>query len=65
MRIMEIGTWNGEWGKRKDVGCKSLIDGLDRTKFNAKILPVQGKFKKDWGVLKISFVCVKKIEKLD
>ncbi len=54
--------WSGEWGKRKDAGCQSLIDALDRTKFEVKILPIQDKFKKEWGTLKINFVQVKKVK---
>lgn len=53
--------WSGEWGKRKDAGCQNIIDVLDRTKFEVKVLPVQDKFKKDWGILKINFVQVKRV----
>jgi len=39
-------------------GCKRLIGEIDRSKFNVEILPIQDKFKKDWGTLKINFVKV-------
>lgn len=47
--------WSGEWGKRKDAGCQSLIGKLDRSRFHVAILPIQDQFKKEWGVLKINF----------
>lgn len=50
--------WSGAWGKRKDAGCQSLIDVLDRSKFNVWIMPIQDSFKKDWGLLKINFALV-------
>jgi hypothetical protein len=50
--------WSGEWGKRKDTGCQSLIVEIDRSKFNVEILPIQDSFKKDWGILKINFAKV-------
>ena len=50
--------WSGDWGKRKDAGCQSLIKNLDKSKFNIKILPIQDSFKKEWGTLKINFVQV-------
>lgn len=40
------------------VGCKKVIDGLDRKKFAVEILPPKDKFKKDWGFLEINFVKV-------
>ncbi len=52
--------WSGEWGKRKDAGCQTLIDNLDKTKFRAEILPIQDSFKKEWGVLKINFAKVRR-----
>lgn len=50
--------WSGEWGKRTDAGCQSLISEIDRSKFNVEILPMQDSFTKDWGILKINFVKV-------
>lgn len=55
--------WSGEWGKRKDAGCQSFIDSLDRTKFKVEILPIQDSFKKEWGTLKINFATVVKHDK--
>lgn len=51
--------WSGEWGKRKDAGCQSLIDSLDRSRFEVKILPVTDSFRKDWGMLFINFALVR------
>ena len=53
--------WSGDWENREDLGCRSLIEVLDEYKFDVKILPRQDKFKKDWGVLKINFVQVRKL----
>ena len=51
--------WSGEWGARTDAGCQSIINNLDPTEFDVKILPIQDSYKKEWGVLKINFVKVK------
>ena len=53
--------WSGEWAHRKDAGCRNLIEKLDRSKFDVRILPIQDKFKKNWGILQINFVEVKKL----
>jgi len=39
-------------------GCKEVIEDVDKTKFKVTILPIQDKFKKKWGTLKINFVKV-------
>lgn len=52
--------WSGDWANRKDAGCRDLIKNIDETKFDVKILPIQDKFKKNWGVLKINFVKVQR-----
>ena len=49
-----------DYWNRIGAGCKTLIDNLDRDKFNVEILPVVDKFKKDWGVLEIRFVKVQR-----
>jgi hypothetical protein len=47
-----------DYWNRDDAGCKKIIEGIDTDKFESKILPIQDKFKKDWGTLKINFVKV-------
>ncbi len=42
------------WNK-DDAGCKKIIESIDSNKFDVEILPVQDKFKKDWGILTINF----------
>jgi len=51
------------WNK-DDAGCKKVIEDIDKEKFEVTILPIQDKFKKEWGILKINFVKVKKRLKL-
>ena len=43
-----------------DVGCRKIIEKLDRHNFEVTILQPQDIFKKDWGTLKINFVKVMK-----
>ena len=50
-----------DYWNRSDVGCKKVIEKIDKIKFNVEILPVQDKFIKKWGILKINFVRVQKI----
>jgi len=47
-----------DYWNRDDSGCKKLVSQMDRNKFNVEILPIQDRFKKDWGVLEINFVKV-------
>lgn len=49
-----------DYWNRDDAGCKEIIGNIDRTEFDVRILPIQDKFKKEWGVLKINFVQVKR-----
>lgn len=49
-----------DYWNRDDVGCKKVVEGIDETKFKVNILPIQDRFKKEWGILKINFVQVKK-----
>ncbi len=53
--------WSGKWGQRKDAGCQNLVNKLDKSIYNVKILPIQDKFSKPEGTLKINFVQVQKI----
>lgn len=45
------------WNMDK-AGCKKTIEKIDKKLFDVVILPVQDKFKKDWGTLTINFVRV-------
>jgi len=49
-----------DYWNRSDAGCKRVIEKIDKTKFNVEILPIQDKFIKKWGILKINFVKVQK-----
>lgn len=42
-----------------EAGCKSLIDTLDRRKYEVEILSPKDRFLKDWGVLEINMVKVR------
>lgn len=48
-----------DYWNREDAGCKKVVDAIDKTKYEVTILPIQDKFKKDWGTLTINFVQVK------
>ena len=41
-----------------DLGCRQLIESLDRSVFDVQILEPVDKFKQDWGELKISMAQV-------
>ncbi|NQE45989.1 Glycosyltransferase AglE [ANME-1 cluster archaeon GoMg2] len=49
-----------DYWNRKEEGCKKVVEDINKNKFNVRILPIQDKFKKEWGTLKINFVQVKK-----
>jgi len=40
------------------VGCKRIVESLDRQKFRVEILAPKDKFRKEWGTLEIQFVKV-------
>lgn len=44
---------------RTDVGCKKIINDLDKNKYDIKILDPKDRFLKKWHVLEINFVKVK------
>ena len=48
-----------DYWNREDAGCKKVVENIDKTKYEVKILPIQDKFKEEWGTLKINFVQVK------
>jgi len=50
-----------DYWNRDDAGCKKVIESMDKTRFEVKILPIQDRFKKEWGILKINFAQVKKV----
>jgi len=50
-----------DYWNRSDLGCKKVIEKINKIKFNVEILPIQDKFIKRWGILKINFVRVQKI----
>ena len=41
------------------LGCRRLIDGLDRHQFDVNVLPPADRFRKDWGVLQVRMVSVR------
>jgi predicted O-methyltransferase YrrM len=47
-----------DYWNRDDAGCKKIIESIDKNKFEVEILPIQDKFKRDWGTLKINFAKV-------
>lgn len=59
MGLKTVVIFDDYWNK-DDAGCKKIIEKIDKNKFDVKILPIQDKFKKDWGILTINFVKVKK-----
>lgn len=40
------------------VGCKRLVEEIDRERFAVTVLPVEDRFYNDWGVLRIRFAKV-------
>ena len=49
-----------DYWNREDAGCKKVVEEIDKTEFDVKILPIQDEFKKEWGILKINFVQVRR-----
>lgn len=49
-----------DYWNRDDMGCRKIIDALNRQKFSIEILQPTDKFKKEWGILHINFVKVMK-----
>ena len=49
-----------DYWNRNDAGAKPIIEGIDKERFGVEILKPQDKFKKEWGILKINFVKVKR-----
>lgn len=49
------------WRNREDAGCKSIVDAVDREKYNVEILPEIDVFdNSDFGRLEISFAKITK-----
>lgn len=42
------------------LGCRSLIDGLDAREFAVAVLDPADRFRKDWGVLRVRMVSVRR-----
>ena len=49
-----------DYWNREDAGCKKVVESIDRARFEVNILRIQDKFKEEWGILKINYVCVKR-----
>ena len=49
-----------DYWNREDAGAKPIIDNIDPSKFDVKILKPRDRFEKEWGTLKINFVKVKR-----
>jgi methyltransferase family protein len=45
---------------RDDVGCKPIIEAIDPTEYEVRVLPRRDRFLKTWGILSINFVAVEK-----
>lgn len=45
------------WGV-DDGGCKAVVERIDKLKYLARVLKIQDKFKRKWGILTINFVKV-------
>ena len=49
------------WLDRTDAGCKSTVDGIDRSEYRVKIWPLVDKFEETkFGPLKIKLAVVRK-----
>jgi hypothetical protein len=44
----------------QQVGCRRLVESLDRAAFEIEILPTEDRFRKDWGVLRVQMVRVRR-----
>jgi hypothetical protein len=42
----------------RELGCRGLIDGLDRRAYEVRVLDPVDRFRKDWGVLRVRMVSV-------
>lgn len=51
--------YTNEQDEVKNIGCRSLIDGLDRDLFEVVILDPEDRFEKSWGSLGVRLVRVK------
>lgn len=61
MHVKTVVIFDDYWN-RNDAGAKSIVDKIDRKKYEVEIIPIQDEFKKKWGILKINLVKVKKIK---
>jgi hypothetical protein len=42
----------------QDLGCRALVDGLDRRAYDVRVLEPADRFRKEWGVLRVRMVSV-------
>jgi hypothetical protein len=66
-RVMGVNTlvvfddyYPDKTGILDDLGCNSIIDDIDRSRYDVKVLSPEDSFNKDWGRLKIRMVLVQK-----
>lgn len=43
----------------RELGCRALIDGLDKREFDVHLLAPVDRFRKEWGVLRVRMVSVR------
>jgi hypothetical protein len=48
----------GDEPQLKELGCRPLIESLDRSQFEVEVLKAEDRFPKDWGVLRVRMVRV-------
>lgn len=52
-----------DYYNREDIGCKKIIESINKKEFLMEILQPTDKFKKEWGILHINFIKVIKKQK--
>ncbi|MDI7268409.1 MAG: class I SAM-dependent methyltransferase [Myxococcota bacterium] len=62
-RVMDVSSvvilddyYPGDEPQVRDVGCRTLIEGLDRGVYDVEVLDPEDRFVKDWGVLRVRMV---------
>lgn len=58
MHDKTIVVFDDYWNMEK-AGCKTVVENINKKRFDVEILPIQDKFKKEFGILKINFAKVK------
>jgi len=54
-----------DYYNREDIGCKKIVESINKKVFYVKVLEPTEEFKKDWGILHINFVKVVKKTEID